>query len=547
MSIPSHIYQPSPSVALNNKGKIVETTFYLVENGMLSVDDGNEEHELECSFEIAQMQSGESWCIVYLQPNTKFKLWQFHLWLEEIDSNKCTLTLSGQDKLMGTKINVSIRYVAWRPHQVTLPTLEHGYRLDCLVQRYEAVRAETTSKWVDFHITNLPITSHLAWKNVYDSERYNSREAKFEATLNAVIDEIENIYSADEVVNVGDIKSHLQSLAKKSSQDFVKQNNRLVERKYIPIVIDDNEIAHIYHRIDYTDREYNNEPLAILRINQQLLDSDWDVEDIADWICSVLSLGLGRDINWQSNYISKISDNPKLAEYAISDSYLSYARVWRYKIVNHGKFFALTEETTYIDMKWGINIDSECLKLVNDVLPYIITIPSMAGAYHYLLRNYIGYASHETTDIKHKSILLALLGEDIFKRWQEVCEEIDPDDSNKYHRSTKYPAPNGTTREPTLFQILMWFFEKHGWKVDGLPNTYDYLPTRIWEYVESRNSLFHDHKLFTETQEEWEEFELIQEMNNIAGLVPLMLATVLRYRGGYWHPLSGREKESMPS
>ena len=559
MTFPAFIYKHEPSKALSSHGDIVEDSYYFVENGRLLLED---KRELQCKFEVAHMQNGQSWLIVYFQVFESHKDIQFIKQHAMID-----LVFFGKDASIGSTVQV---YTSQLVSENTTMGSGSGMRMEFVARRYEVSSNETDIevRFVEFYVSNLPLA--LPYKpSTYEGFRLELERDRHSAELEAAITSA--IQNRQTDISDDELRKRIEAHIEKAGESATNEGMSLGVAEYIPINIDNVEVGKLFWKRSYDDRDYDGQPLCRLVIDVEKIADDWGFEEVASWICRLFSLSLGRDVNF--NY------------YLIRDfghEYFFPQRVWISNSISGVSFNAFTEDQGYFRATIGLSADSNSLKFVTDTMSYVLNLPKHHRIkYHEALLTYARYASSIVSTYEQRCTLLCALGEYIYSAWESVAgakyvhhlekserrvilnemievlrkhkNKLIPKMKNEsdleYEKRVEselndYKSGLGHGLSGTLKDQFEWLLRKNGWNLDDGDESYFYTKHRVKKFVKSRHKLFHEHRFSTPRDAKHWGKEVGREIENIQTFIPLLLATVLHYEGQYWHPLAGNVRGS---
>lgn len=550
-------YNPEPSKTLLERGQVVDGSYFLAD-GLLHFGDNE---TIECEFEVAHMQSGICWAVVYFpfpDEAENHPVWEKHQLEDKVQ--KAT-KLTGKDRLFQRNIEASLSSrIAWKGN-----SMFPGLRLVFTVQFYVVeliADIEDRSNGIVFCLVNLPIANHYAPERTAEFDRARFMEEVEKAALEAALQKVietasENNGSAEELLKLG------IEQARTTKED--KLNNAPPAYwKTIPFEIEGEIVAQLYWKHKAEDRQYDCQPLALLRINRNKIPPAWSATHMAEWICNLLSLSVGRMVTWNYYYVPPESHNQ-----------LPPKEYWRSRTVQTATFVALTEEQGYLSIH-GFDEHSHAIKLVEQVVSYAFgKSKETTNDYLYALADYVYYASTAADD-QHRCTLLCALVESLFSIWERLTQpniesetqktrkkrllntiegevgnllsEVLPKgpnetDKNYEERCRKFLArirsTVGTNLSQSFIHRLKWLFRDYGWYTDTTISGLNNMGHRTELFVESRNKLFHEHRFAYDDPEGIPDAnertrKVVREIINIEMFVPLLLSTLLQYRGRYW-------------
>lgn len=553
-------YNPEPSKTILQKGQIVDGSYFLAD-GRLHFDEGK---PIDCEFEVAHMQDGMCWAVVYVKFPEEQTPWE----QDQLEKRlRYAIKVTGKDRVWQRDVEVFL--LAWMGQKGGL--ISSGLRLIFMVGEYEVTiipENERQSSGTMFCIANLPIAVRYSPKRTVEAERAKFAEEMEDKALKTALEKVillsnDPNHTQKELLDIG-LKE-----AQETKESLMNDSTPLY-RAHIPFRVGDEIIAKLFWLTKLDDRQFQTQPLAALSINPAKIPSGWTARKVAEWICGLLSLSLGRMISWHYYYIPpKERDGLSLEEHWISRTF------------QLGTFTAFTEERSYLGIH-GLEESSYAITLVEEGLSFIFQQP-IANMDEYLstLNDYVYYAS-APADAQHRCTLLCALVESLFSTWEKQTKPQIEDEIKKSHRKKLLDAIEteitnllcdvlppelgetadryekrcksfiermrssvGLNLSHSFVHRLKWLFEQHGWYTNTTYSGLQNMGHRTEVFVESRNKLFHEHRFAADDIEKFpdqadREQELLVEIKNIEMFVPIMLTTLLQYRGRYWDTMQNR-------
>ncbi len=548
-------YAPSPSAILRSKGTVVEDSYHFVQNGELVLTDGR---KVPCDFEVGYMQDASAWAVVYVAFPEDTPLHD----RDDLENrvSRCSDELTGIESIWGRTVKVK---PLLRNYLTSPPGMPEGVRVVFLVERYEISFAEqsaSTNRFFD--LVNLPVHFSHSPRLSVEFDRADAAERAFSVGVDAAINAA---LEASAEKTPDEIRELALKMAETAKKDAV---HGYLKQWFIPIKIEDDVFARLFWKRDSGEIGYPLEPMSFLKLYTDKIPRGWELETVAEWLCALFSMALGRDIQW----IHWTAPSP---ERELPPS----REVWRARNVQRNRFtaFALEPYDAAYALSAGLHEKDEwALKFVGTVLGGLMR-RDMAQIVPYLvtLRSYISHAATPAPSIEFTCTLLSVLGEYIYKIWTEVEQKayaLSRDQKtarNSIKRAVKTalsnlppdatfnpfvpPKPTEPATEHqrrrkkfkddmiskfsksigySLTDELLWFFEYHRYPAD-----YYRLGERIKSFVDSRNALAHEHRFACERDGKPNEID--KEIANIRMMIPLMFAAILRYEGDYWDSYLG--------
>jgi len=562
-----HKYNPQPSKFLLEQGNVIHESYYLAE-GSLSYNLQSSENKLDCEFEVATMEDGSCWSIVYIyfpegmensfglittSPHSLFK-----------DANK----LIGKDYLRQSHIEVLPLHL--KESKTNAMFFIQGLMLIFRVQSYfiDRTHSDFEAQSKIYCLANLPISKYY---NPITSAELDEMNLMKELEQQTLRDTLHNVIGLTSTSNLPQ-----DQIVEKGIQDFlrVKEEKFLAapspKWKSITFTVQEKTIAQLYWYNSKVERAFNNQPLSRLRVDQRNLPIGWNADNVAQWISVLLSVALGRRVIWNQSFIP-----------ASGDRELNRKEFWEAGQVDIGRFYAFTEHGNF-HAQFGIDQDTKAVIFVQQILGHLFQTPfEETQEYLHVAINYTYYAS-VADDVQQRCTLLCALVENLFSTWKNDNKEIIKDEFPKTQRQSVMDAVEfeikkrlatilpqvsdepiemyekrskkftdrlrstiGENLSQSFVHRLKSLFSQYDWYVNSdSSGTYN-IGRWIEEFVKSRNKLFHENRFHYSNADEFpnereRNKKLISEINCIEMFVPLMLATILGYKGGYWDLIHDR-------
>ena len=482
------------------------------------------EKKIFCEIEIAHMEGGVCKAIIYVPFNARqnnIRTVHGQSSIKNYLYNSYGLEISGEERKSNQNIEIRlVECLQWTGNY------NQGFRFVFEVFNYSVEKQKNVEKQSGdyyFYISNLPIDkwySQEVQANYVVSE--SKKELNKEAAQHALKEAISYLYTSS------DTMENIVQRGQEAFKDFLNSNTILNASIKYPnrkiIFLSNNQIDVSLYFLR-SNKTYETQPLAYIHIRLKSSSLDWSAINIADWLCNLLASTTGRRIIW--NHYSFHSDNAVRPMLGHNKDY------WRSMSQTKYQFTAFTEEFGILNnhgyKEYFVNEKPDrSVKFIIQALTTLLKKPFInTEKYLDLLNNYVYYIS-VTMDIYHKCILLCALGESLFKQW--VYYEL-----------------GGTFPTGKYSKQLSKLFEENGWNDTTTTGTADLnslykIGERVDLFVQSRNSLLHNHKFVYEGQPN----KLAIEVHNIETFVPLMFATILGYEGRYWNKITD-SWDYMPS
>jgi len=195
------------------------------------------------------------------------------------------------------------------------------------------------------------------------------------------------------------------------SNRYSLSNLAVKDRGKVNFVIDGQEIAYIEFKNKFNAKNRLN--LSQLVIHNKNIPSGWTIDNIAGWICDLLSLALGRMI-----VIHHKSSGQK--------------ETWQSLMIASNPFTTFTEEGKYFNGGFGGGLSQElnAIGFVTQILELIFKNQESEANYRFymdIVYSYI-YYSAVVKDENKRSVLLCALGEPVIDFWgstQVLHEEYE--------------------------------------------------------------------------------------------------------------------------
>lgn len=540
-----HEYEPQPSEKLKEYGELLSNSYFLATGTIYS----KKRFGLSCKFEIAHMQQGDSYAVVY------FVFPEFSTY---DDREKYERLVHEATWLEGTEIfngRTIVAKVGYRKFQIgdhASRGLQIVYYIDEYSAKFQPAEesvAERENSVFRFYLANLPL------RLKYSSEfiRRNRKETAERKRLEAIIDKA--IEVKDQEIEEDELKTILLETADNAGKITNRAGQEeLANRDCIALEYNGVEIAKIYWISNYEERAYNSCPVAMLRIDENSLPPGWKARDLSEWICKFLSIAIGKDVNW--NIYRKLQVQPGIYNEI----------VWVSRKIEEKRFNAFTIKYGYFREALGVDKEDDAVAFVEAMFAFIFKYDSETTL-HFLNAafDYVRYMSIPTRNPQVTSNLLCALGEFVYRVWENIYqdhssisklqsasdlkksllkivddfdggliiqEENEPQEMylkrlDKYKNTLK--SKLGNLFGISLFDKYAMMFEAQGWLLDRSEK--DGLAARIEQFVNSRNKLFHEHR-FAKWGEE--DNSLSCEIDNIEMMIPLMIAAIVNYEGKFW-------------
>ena len=542
-------YAPSPSAILRARGTIVENSYYFAHNGELVLKDGS---TVACDFEVGYMQDASAWAVVYITFPQDMSLRERNRLEKRISA--CGESLTGTEDVWGRTVKSTLLQRV----NLTSSVANNGTRVVFLVENYEiSFEEQPESGNRLFDLVNLSV--HFSYSPSFSTQydRADAAEQGFLAGVDAAVKKAREVSPEKSLEEVHALALRAAENARKAST-----GDGFLKWWFIPIKIGKDDFARLYWRKNPKELTFSMEPISRLWLNTDRIPLGWEPEAVAEWLCALFSMALGRDIQW-THWIKPSEDTELPPSY----------ETWQVRNIQQSRFVAFAEEPHDAQLATEAGLyerNKGTLDFIEVVLGKLMQ-RDMVQIEPYLnaLRYYIGYAAVQSLSYEFECTLLSVLGEYIYKVWTGV-EGINyklPPDQKKARKSIiekakaaffdlsspeidpfvpakpGEPASEHATRrnkfiEATLSRFsksvgysqtdqLAWFFESHGYQADRYP-----LAGRIVAFVESRNALVHEHCFHNEREGKPQEID--KEIANIRMMIPLMFAAILGYQGRYW-------------
>jgi hypothetical protein len=383
MSFNNPNYRPEPSKLLTSKGIVVSGSFFVARGIITLIDDT----QLNCLFEVAQMQDGICWAVVYLTDETIYE--SIVGYLSYVENVK---DFSGQSLI--DRENIIIK-----PSRINV---NNGHYLN----------------------SQMPIVCDIS-EYSYDS-KWNKRDGNETVFFsNLFINEVSQSIKTTIFDKLGESRRaehELKNLLKKAIEEDRGNNqsskiediiNPLIrdtfEKKTISFQFNNEQIAIFYpNSFPKTpdERSYPFEPLSSLKISNEMIPDKWTATNLADWIFGLLSLARGETITWLSkihlNRITRRTPNVNLTQ---------------------KRFLPFIEGVVNSNLK-SSQYD-KTVGFVQNILANILQKPfEEFELYLYKLYDYIFYSSTAFTQ-QQLSTLLCALYESVVKIWEDKNGEME--------------------------------------------------------------------------------------------------------------------------
>lgn len=344
---------------------------------------------------------------------------------------------------------------------------------------------------------------------------------------------------------------------------YFDRNHRHFDPDYngqikFPIDESKGQVITVLFKSTLEDRLYNNQPTGQLMIPPTCIPIGWRADHVADAWCALISLAVGRDIQWTSRIVP-------LLEYGRQDF---REKIWWSRSINGGVqfHFLITRYLAKNDNALQIYFQL----IFKNLMQGSITQDAL-HLYNFIVRHYVEYINVGTTYLNGTARLVTTLIEEFLYGWinniqpsvgliidkaersnlEEVVRQAlnknddAPDDyltrsESKQDRTELIERVIGiihsNIREKTFLDKLLVFFKTYGHANQDLTK-------RLKACVATRNSITHRGKLswhddevvknslvrfYATTGDEW-----VHEYHNALMIIPLMILSVFGYRGFY--------------